>query len=87
MFQDVAFALMEQVRRAMPAQGSELNVRTHISRPMWRAFLGFCKLPPDTQPTAWLGANGGTVRVFGSETIVHDDDHFWSVSFAMRSPA
>lgn len=71
-------ALIAQVTKAA-AGGSELNVVTRISRPMWRMWNEANGHHPDTEPTAWLGQDL-TRRVYGSETIVVDDPGLWAVS-------
>lgn len=59
---------------------SERNVKTYISRPLWRLFNQELGHAPDIEPTAWLGI-GETHRVYGSETIVVDTPALWSASF------
>lgn len=78
----VMMALIAQVSKARPAQGSERDVRTLISRPMWNAFCRATKLPEDSEPSEWLGTESH--RVFGSETVVFESDEMISVSFAMK---
>ena len=74
-------ALIGQVRKAVPAGKSEEAVTTLITRPMWRAFCRALDMPEDSVPTEWLGMHG-TIRVYGSRTIVTESDMMASVSFA-----
>lgn len=80
---DVVLALIRQVVRAA-AGGSELEVVTLISEPMWAAFCRGTGLPVPCEPTEWLGGHG-TRRVCGSRTVVIKRNDFWSVS--KRGPA
>jgi len=52
-----------------------------ITRPMWNAFLRGVGVPEDSEPTEWKGAHG-TIRVWGSETIVVESQEMWSYSKA-----
>jgi hypothetical protein len=64
----------------LPARenGVETDVVTYVTRPMWNAFLRAAKKSENLSPTVWKGM--GTVRVFGSETIVVESDDWWSAS-------
>lgn len=70
--------LIKQVATAMPRNGTEQNVVTHVSRPMWRAWCRFVQMPEDSRPTAWFGI--GTHRIYGSETIIVESNEFFAVS-------
>lgn len=74
----IARNLMRQVQKAA-GDRVETEVRTVITRPMWKAFLRFTGAPEGTEPTAWLGIKN-THRVYGSETIVIESEDMWSVS-------
>ncbi len=67
-------ALIEQVSKAR-SDGVETEVRTFISRPLWERFLAETGTPAKTEPTPWIGKD--TVRVFGSETQVIEDEVYW----------
>lgn len=73
----VMCALIGQVCSARE-NGVETEVVTIITRPMWNAFLRGAKMAEDSSPTVWKGS--GTIRVFGSETIVVESDEWWSAS-------
>ena len=75
---DITRALISQVSKAA-GSGSELEVETRISRPLWRLWNTILGVHPDTEPTDWLG-EGHTHRVYGSKTIVVDSDGLWSFS-------
>jgi hypothetical protein len=71
--------LIHQVQ--LSARGSvETEVRTIISRPMWRLWNRELGDPEDSEPTEWLGIKD-TNRVYGSETIVVESDALFSFSF------
>lgn len=76
-------ALIHQVRRATPPKGSECDVRTIITKPMWKRFLRATKTPYG-EPTVWQGK--GTRRVFGSETILVDAREQFAISYAPEKP-
>lgn len=75
--------LSDQVLKAVPPNGSERDVITYISRPMWRMWNGATGVHPDTEPTLWFG-NEATRRVFGSETVVIDHDKAFAVSCKLK---
>lgn len=73
-------ALVRQVMaclHSMPPGCNERDVRTYISRGMWRAFVAELGLPGG-EPTEWKGKD--TRRVYGSETIVIERPGMWSFS-------
>lgn len=72
-----------QVRAAVPQGGSERDVTTLITRPMWRAFLRAIGEDENQEPTEWLGA-GKTLRVWGSRTIVVEDCTFLAISTSLK---
>lgn len=76
----IVSALIDQVQKAVPKGGSELDVRTIITRPLWDKFMAAGGHPPGTMPTGWLGIHK-TRRVFGSETRVVESEKFAAVSF------
>lgn len=83
-FLGVTCSLMRQVTHARLAQSdrrplNECGVTTLITRPLWRVFLREQRLPEDSEPTGWIGH--GTIRVYGSETIVVESEEMKSVSF------
>lgn len=75
-------ALVHQVMKAVRVIGghaTERDVLTTISRPMWQRFCAALKEPENAEPTAWLGSPD-TLRVYGSETVIVEDDREWAVS-------
>lgn len=77
---EIAHALIHQVAQAVPPGGSERDVATVISHPMWCAFLRYCSNPETSCPTEWYGP-GKTYRVYGSETFIVSCDRMASVSY------
>lgn len=77
--QDIMCALIGQVSKAAGA-ASEQSVTTYISRPMWDKWCIATEMPIGTNPTGWIGLKD-TARVYGSETVVVEDDADWAVSF------
>lgn len=75
-------SLINQVQKAANG-GSELEVTTFITKPMWRAFLRASGTNPNSKPTEWLGFKK-TIRVFGSKTIVTKSKKLASVSFKIE---
>lgn len=81
------WSLIDGVTNAAKAAGggSERNVITFISRPLWRRWNATAGHPPDDPPTAWGGPSGkdrkATRWVFGSETVVVESDEYFAVSF------
>jgi len=73
--------LIHQVQKATPKPGSEQDVTTYISGPMWKAFCRSIKMPENSRPTEWLGIHK-TNRVFGSKTIIIKSNGMISWSFA-----
>ncbi len=78
---EIVKALESQVRKAVPSPGSERNVVTFITRPMWNAFLRWLKEPEDSEPTDWLWPKK-TLRVWGSRTVVLNCESMASFSLA-----
>ena len=76
----LVFALGEQVTKAVPAGGSELDVTTFITLRMWDMFCVAMGLSSDTVPTEWIGKD--TIRVWGSKTMVIDSASYWAFSIA-----
>lgn len=87
--EEIFRALLGQVIVAMRANRekgvveTERDLRTLISRPMWEAFLQIMGHPPGTNPTDWIGI--GTIRIYGTETIVVESNEMWAVT--MRRPS
>lgn len=78
--EEIMFGLIDQVRKAA-AGGSERNVMTFITRPMWIAFLRAIKHPDlNTLPMPGL-------TVFGSRTLLFNRPQFWSMSFLVPDNA
>ncbi len=75
-------ALISQVRMAMPKRGTERDVITICSRPMWARFLEEIGGKPSQEPTEWISDPGKTWRVFGSETRLVDSDECFSYSYS-----
>lgn len=78
-------SLVRQVSKATPRNGSEVDVRTYISQPMWDLFCKATGIPIGTKPTEWIGIKD-TCRVFGSETIILDRRDYisWSETIVKR---
>lgn len=62
-------SLVHQVSKATPRGGTEQDVITFISLPMWKAFCRATGMPETSKPTKWLGPKD-THRVYGSVTVV-----------------
>jgi hypothetical protein len=77
-------ALMDQVRKAVPLGGSERDVTTIISRPMWQAWCRAVDMPENSEPTEWLGIHK-TMRVYGSRTIVVENPKWLACSGYLSS--
>lgn len=80
--------LLKQVMKAA-RPGSEREVVTVITRPMWCSFLRAAGVSECATPTVWFGCHR-TRRVFGSETHVYGDadtpeDFLMAVIFNRRS--
>lgn len=78
-------ALVAQVSAAVPRKsgGSEQDVTTLITRPMWEAFLRAVGEPPGTEPSPEWSKTA--VRVYGSCTVVFEAEHMASISFSMEN--
>lgn len=76
---EILIHLIGQVAKAVPKSKSERNVRTYVTRPMWRAWCRGLGISEDSEPTGWNGSN--TTRIYGSETIIVESDKMASVSF------
>lgn len=81
----VTLALIRQVTQARPLNGTEMDVRTYISRPLWGDFCEELGMPRDTEPTGWIGIKE-TNRVYGSETIIIEREDRISWSTAIKRP-
>lgn len=73
--------LVEQVRLAVPKGGSEKDVITVITRPMWRRFLRYIGINSDIDPVFSKSAKNN-LTVYGSETIVVERPYEASFSYA-----
>lgn len=80
----IMHALIGQVARAVPKGGTERDVTTIISIPMWRAWCRAVGMPEDSQPTEW-GIGVESNRVYGSRTIVVENDKMIAVSGVLAS--
>ena len=80
MSREIVYALIDGVRKAIPQYGSERDVTTVITRPLWRIWNVGTNSPPDSEPTPWLWPEKCN-RVYGSETIVVESEKFEAVSF------
>ena len=76
---EILRSLVHQVSKAAMS-GSERDVITYISRPLWKLWCHAVGYPEDSEPTQWLGLHK-TRRVYGSETVVLKSDLLFSVSF------
>lgn len=83
---DVMRALIGQVSRAVPKGGTERDVTTIISTPMWQAWCRAVGKPEDSQPTEW-GMGKCSNRVYGSRTLVVDNPKMIAVSGVLASTA
>lgn len=77
---DIRHQLMNQVCSAVPYGGSERNVTTIITRPLWRMWCESVGLPAECEPTEWLGLLN-TRRVYGSRTIVVESEALAALSY------
>ena len=78
--QGIVQRLIEGVAAAVPKGGTEMDVVTHITRPLWQLWCEAMGDPPDTEPTPWIGKD--TKRVFGSLTLVYDRPGYSARSLA-----
>lgn len=77
-------ALINQVMKATPLKGTERDVVTFITKPMWRAFLRATGSPVNAKPTEWkMGKD--CMRVFGSTTVVLNSQKLQSMSFSITA--
>lgn len=74
---EITIALGEQVHAAMPKGGSETEVLTTITQPMWNAFLEEIREKKDKLPQKGLS-------VWGSVTHVVPSKKMYSFSRRMR---
>lgn len=79
--EEIFCALVEQVSKAVPKGGSEQDVRTIITRPMWNSFCRAVEIPENSIPTDHIGIK--SIRVYGSETIVVESEKMAACSFAV----
>jgi len=70
-------ALICQVTKAANG-GSETDVTTFISKPLWKRFLKAIGINESSKPTGWNGDK--TIRVYGSNTIVVESNELFSCS-------
>lgn len=82
----IMHALIGQVARAVPKGGTEQDVVTIISTPMWQAWCRAVGKPEDSKPTTW-GMGPEHNRVYGSRTIVVDNPKMIAVSGVLASTA
>lgn len=75
-------SLIEGVATNVPEGGSERDVITLVSRPLWEIWCRMTDLPKDTLPSDWK--KDQCARIYGSETILVDSSDFFAVSFACR---
>lgn len=78
---DIMRSLIHQVSKAVPVGGTEQDVVTFISAPMWKAFCRSTNMPEDSVPSIWKGKD--TNRVYGSLTVVIPSKDSWSYSKPM----
>ncbi len=83
---EVMRVLIGQVSKAVPRGGSERDVTTIITRPMWRAWCRAIGIPCECKPCAWGSASNHN-RVFGSRTLVVDNPKMLAVSGVLASTA
>lgn len=76
--EQVMCALIGQVARAAQG-GTEQDVTTLITRPLWRTWNLAVGNHIDAPPTDWIGIEG-TNRVYGSKTIIVESEELWSIS-------
>ncbi len=82
----IMHALIHQVARAVPAGGTDQDVTTIISTPMWAAWCRAVGKPEDSEPTEW-GTGPNHNRVYGSRTLVVDHPKMLAVSGVLASTA
>jgi hypothetical protein len=75
--QDIMRQLISRVARSMPKGGSEQDVTTFISRPMWKSWCRAVGIKTNSEPTAWIGVRSH--RVYGSKTIIVEAAHLFAV--------
>ncbi len=78
---EVMRALMQQVAKAVPVGGSERDVLTIITRPMWEMWCRAVGNLADSLPDNGLAGN----RVYGSYTVLIDSAAAESGSTAFHS--
>lgn len=83
---EIMCMLIGQVSKAVPAGGTERDVTTIISQPMWQAWCRAVGKPEDSQPTEW-GTGPDHNRVYGSRTLVVDNPKMLAVSGVLASTA
>jgi hypothetical protein len=80
---EVMCALIRQVAKAVPCGGNEPDVRTYITRPMWKLWCIAVGIPLNAKPGPWNSVN--SFRVYGSETVIVESPHFLSWSEAINA--
>ncbi len=76
---EVMRALVHQVSKAVPEGGSEQDVLTLITRPMWEIWCRAVGLVGGTLPD-----NGHHTRVYGSFTVLIESDQAAAGSIAFQ---
>ncbi len=82
---EVTRHLVHQVSKACPKHGTELDVVTKISLPLWQRFNRELGHPANTKPTDWIWPKQ-VHRVFGSETIIVRSKRLFAMSAARSNP-
>lgn len=75
---EVANLLMDQVANAVPDGGSERDVVTVVSGPMWEIWCAAVGDNPAAPPGEWRARN----RIYGSETHVIESPECFAISRA-----
>jgi hypothetical protein len=81
---DLLSSLIGGVVTSVPEGGSERDVVTFVSKPLWNIWCEMTEMPPGTKPSDWI--KDGCARIYESETILVDSDRFFAVSFAQPLP-
>ena len=81
---DLVPKLISGVAKAVPVGGSELDVTTIISRPMWRRWCVELGYNPDGDISTPMFNYNCPIRVFGSDTHVVEHESEFALSFATR---
>ncbi len=78
---EVMRSLIHQVSKAVPEGGSERDVLTIITRPMWEMWCRAVGNPADSLPDNGVAGN----RVYGSYTVLIDSTSCEAGSTAFHS--